>query len=607
VKKLAVTLSFTAIGVLLVVWVVVTLSVQDGHYSQLDNADDLVVQGSTCVNCHSTAIHAQDPHKFVACTSCHLGDNKSELEDDSHKGMVVIPGNLADVESTCATCHSESVQHILSSLMTSNHGIINVDRHFFGEDTVGVHGVHISSLGDTPADLHLKNLCSSCHLGKEKSEIGEIGTTSRGGGCNACHLNYEKSNDKNTHAMLNLHVSDIHCMGCHSRSGRISTNYMGWHETVLTEMPEDPTKYAHVIDKRVHEFIAEDVHHAAGLQCIDCHGYTDLMGDGRYYAHEEDAVRISCEDCHGEPELAGNSQQRLYQKEIYERLVASYDFKHSLDSVVVTKKDGVPLTNVFSKNGDLVLVSKLSKDEHTVPALDPECSREGVHGALDCNACHAQWVPQCIGCHSELDMNSSGFDLRDGSRTEGTWVEHLGGFFADQPGLGVSTKGGDRVFRPSIPGMIITRTRLEHEEGEGNVFYRLFSLSSPHTTGKSRDCKSCHLNSLALGLGRGSLHYNTENGYGEWIFESEYAHREEDGLPEDAWTGLFIDREDVVSTRSYFRPLNTQEQSSVLLVGACLYCHDQNSDIIRQTLKSDFQQMTQNLPELCILPKTKTP
>ena len=606
-KRLSIILTFSALGVLIVVWVVVTLSGHEPLIGNFESTDEGWGRVSTCVECHTTAIHAEDPHQFVTCTSCHLGDNKAGNEKKAHSGMVVIPGNLSDVESTCATCHSESVHHVLRSLMTSNHGIINVDRYFFGEDTVCKMGVHITMLENTPADLHLKNLCSSCHLGKEKTEVGEITTVSRGGGCNACHLNYKKSNDRKTHALLNLEVDDLHCRGCHSRSGRISTNYMGWHETTLNEMPDDSSNYAHIIDNRIHEFIAEDVHHAAGLQCVDCHGYTDLMGDGKYYAHEEDAVRISCEDCHGKPDLAGYLSGELYQKVIHERLHASYDFGHSFDSVVVTKKGGVPLTNVYSKNGALLLVSKLTKAEHRIPQFVSECSRNGVHGDLDCNACHAQWVPQCIGCHSELDRSRRGFDLRDGSRTEGTWVEHLGGFFAEKPGLGVSTKGNIKEFKPSIPGMIMTRTRLEHEKGEGDVFYRLFSPSSPHTTGKSRDCKSCHLSSLALGLGRGSLHYSIEKGYGEWSFESEYSLRKEDGLPEDAWTGLYLDRDTLVSTRNYFRPLNSQEQSDVLLLGACLTCHDQNSPVIRETLTSDFHQMLRNLPEQCILPKTKTP
>ena len=42
------------------------------------------------------------------------------------------------------------------------------------------------------------------------------------------------------HPSVSLKVSDNHCFGCHSRSGRISTNYEGWHETTLEaeQMPD---------------------------------------------------------------------------------------------------------------------------------------------------------------------------------------------------------------------------------------------------------------------------------------------------------------------------------------------------------------------------------
>ena len=45
-------------------------------------------------------------------------------------------------------------------------------------------------------------------------------------------------------------------------------------------------------------FEQEDIHHKAGMQCVDCHDSYELMGDGKLYMHEEDQVMISCEDCH---------------------------------------------------------------------------------------------------------------------------------------------------------------------------------------------------------------------------------------------------------------------------------------------------------------------
>ncbi len=101
------------------------------------------------------------------------------------------------------------------------------------------------------------------------------------------------------HPSLDLNISNDHCFGCHSRSGRISTNYEGWHETLLNEEDvKGDTNYRVLQDKRVFEFVSDDVHHKLGMDCIDCHNSYEVMGDGETYLHEENAVKVRCEDCH---------------------------------------------------------------------------------------------------------------------------------------------------------------------------------------------------------------------------------------------------------------------------------------------------------------------
>ena len=57
---------------------------------------------------------------------------------------------------------------------------------------------------------------------------------------------------------------------------------------------------------------------------------------------------------------------------------------------------------------------------------------------------------------------------------------------------------------------------VEHPDWEAPKFVRRFAPLSPHTSGTSRSCESCHRSDKALGLGTGdALH---------------------DGLPADAWT-----------------------------------------------------------------------
>ncbi len=74
--------------------------------------------------------------------------------------------------------------------MTTNSGIVSVDRFVFGESlSPDIHST-IETIGHTAADEHLRDLCANCHIGKEKTETGVVDQLSRGGGCTACHLNY---------------------------------------------------------------------------------------------------------------------------------------------------------------------------------------------------------------------------------------------------------------------------------------------------------------------------------------------------------------------------------------------------------------------------------
>ncbi|MCP6657834.1 hypothetical protein NL521_28275, partial [Klebsiella pneumoniae] len=45
--------------------------------------------------------------------------------------------------------------------------------------------------------------------------------------------------------------------------------------------------------------IPPDIHHARGMECIDCHTSRDIMGDGYAYENLYHQVEIRCEDCHG--------------------------------------------------------------------------------------------------------------------------------------------------------------------------------------------------------------------------------------------------------------------------------------------------------------------
>ena len=82
-----------------------------------------------------TGLSSHHDPKTIGCASCHLGNSHSIDKNLAHKGMVLIPGNLQNAAQTCATanCHSKELHRIQKSLMTTNSGIISVDKYLFDE------------------------------------------------------------------------------------------------------------------------------------------------------------------------------------------------------------------------------------------------------------------------------------------------------------------------------------------------------------------------------------------------------------------------------------------------------------------------------------------
>ena len=578
----------------------------------------------TCLNCHieTTGFSSYHNPEIMGCTSCHLGDPLAIDKVESHRGMVLIPGNLSDADRTCGKCHSSELNKVKQSLMTTNSGIVAVDKFVFGETDSPDYQYHIKDLQFSAADKHLRDLCANCHLGAEKKDYGPITQLSRGGGCNACHLNYSEqaktdlemylSSNKEylpkVHPSTDVFMTNEHCFGCHSRSSRISTNYEGWAETLLDEGDITGEKgYKVFDDKRVYSYQGEDVHHAKGMLCIDCHSSHEVMGDGKDYLHAEKAVSISCSDCHFKEKPNTIAFSELDDESSLVFMHRNYE--HSDKRILAVKKDGHPLVNTYvDENDDVYLIGKKDGRLHQVKKQSDVCARDEVHSNVSCTTCHTDWAPKCIGCHNTFDKNDiMGYDLLDKKDVTGQWLEHVFEFGVDQPAMGVRTEGEKYKIEPAIPGMIMT---IDHESfnkdnNETNSFHRLYSPNSPHTISKNaRDCKSCHSNPTAIGYGNGSLTYETSKGYGEWQFTPEYDLNPNDSLPEDAWIP-FLEKQNakIFSTRTDFRPFSIEEQQKLLLVGACLECHQEDSNIIKQSLEVGLAPLLLQLSEECILPR----
>ena len=195
--------------------------------------------GSTCVQCHAdklvgfNAAHAFAPS---SCVTCHAGDNTASVEGDAHDSLIAFPGELANAQRACGSCHSDRVSSVSESMMHTGHGMVQVTRQALDE-SIGPDQAHsLQDLGHGIADSMLRKQCASCHIGQTRTEHRHDVMWDRGGGCLACHISEYPDN---AHPALTARVSDARCFGCHSRSGRISLSYAGLAEIDVSTETED--------------------------------------------------------------------------------------------------------------------------------------------------------------------------------------------------------------------------------------------------------------------------------------------------------------------------------------------------------------------------------
>lgn len=576
-------------------------------------------KAESCLVCHGGMKGLSVSHNpsTTGCYVCHGGDPFSPGKEKAHKNMYRVPGDFSNVAQTCGTqsCHPEISGRVVNSLMATQSGIIAVDKFVFGEASTLNDSFHVRDLGHTAADTHLRNLCAGCHLGNEKKATGQAGWLERGGGCNACHLHYDKraeesmkrmqlkspAGSEEVHPAIDIRVSDDRCRSCHSRSGRISLNYEGWNESALTQPgAPDTSRYRVLPDERLLERVQADIHHQKGMACIDCHTSAETMGDGGNHRHKEEALHVQCIDCHPTGKHVGEAIRDLPDRE--SRMVAWLRNYDAGNRVVLTARSRQPLLNTrVDSLGQIWLTGKITDRPHLCKPASAACSRGEGHRRLNCESCHTAWVPQCIGCHNAYEKQIPGFDLLTGEKRNGTWIEYAGNALAEPPVLGVSEKTESRIVT-AVPGMILTIDRESFEKGKGQAFHRLYAPASAHTTQrKSRGCRSCHNDPLAIGFGRGELKYQISGGKGEWKFTPKFASSPGDGLPEDAWTGFLQEAAPPFATRDHLRPFSLAEQRAILTVGSCFTCHPEDSEVSGSML-TDFKKSLAGRSTRCVLP-----
>ena len=503
-----------------------------------------------CLDCHANQQTGfVDGHRFGPdqCVTCHLGDATGKDQLSAHRDLIAFPGNLSNADQACGQCHRRQVDTVKQNVMHRGTGMVATTRRVFDESNHHGAIADLQSLTHSPADSLLRKLCASCHLGQDKQRHAIDDTRDRGGGCLACHLQQQ---DNIRHPALSAKVGDGRCFGCHSRSGRVALNYSGLAE-VDPAVATAGSQLSRLLDGRLVQHKAADIHQQAGMSCIDCHTAKDVMGADQEVDNIGSSVDIACQDCHAnqQPTISLQAfppEYSYFKTRIPFSVTADQEF-------LVTARNSSPLWNIELRGDQLLLHRKLDNQVLEIPRWRAASHLlQAEHQRLHCDSCHSQWAPQCTGCHIQYDEAQDQWDHVDKQITRGRWIETRWGIDNDLPALGVDQ---NNQIRPFIPGMILT---IEHPQWEEHKFKRLFAALSPHTSGTARDCDSCHRSSQALGLGKGMLEMTTDG----WKFFPEQKILE-DLLPADGWTSLTGKRQGAAA-QAGARPLNRAEILRVL-------------------------------------------
>ena len=284
-------------------------------------------------------------------------------------------------------------------------------------------------------------------------------------------------------------IDDMTCAGCHQGSNRTVMQFWGirldQNQDVRrgNQYPAQPASYQNtsgdtrLFDPAVgnntfngrnrNQYLAfedydgdgrddtpPDVHHDAGMGCIDCHGSHDLhggdvtQGNNEILSRMEQAVSIRCESCHGTvdayaPTISGTTYEGTpaivavdadgrQLKHITRDNDGNYFLRSRLTGnlhyLSQTRDVTVDTGRLNPVSGEPIYNEKASyamgrADGNPSTGLGPQ-QTGGVtpgfsHGdSMDCASCHSSWSNSCIGCHleGEYSTNNNNFSNITGER-----------------------------------------------------------------------------------------------------------------------------------------------------------------------------------------------
>ena len=467
----------------------------------------------------------------------------------------VNPGDLRVAQQSCGSgagngCHQKLIEVQVTNQMATFSGELGVARYRAGQQNKGAgnKGVYdvidesfvfgevpgtVGSLqkmeaplvpaGETEIgpyqDIYLTKACMRCHLWSfgDNKFPGDF----RSSGCTACHMVYGDDglslsddpmldHDIPPHPQKHVLTSAIpneQCVHCHYRGGRIGISYQGYREGAGPGLDGDAVEYLekalhghdanfYITDENLENDYDEtppDVHHEAGMHCVDCHTSHDVHGDGHLYTDTVAAIEIRCDDCHGTVDEETDMTTRLGNR--LKQLERDEDGKVWLTKKLDGEKLEVKQIKQSVENASLssYMHRSMGRDENGFSHMDN----------IACHTCHSAWMPNCYGCHVEVDMSDVQRSLIDGYSTPGRIKGSRKWVATDDLILMLDTL--DRI-SPSMPSEKMFFTALD---GNGDVVidnqvrtgpngeighgHRAFS---PHTIRRWSPfmrCDRCHL------------------------------------------------------------------------------------------------------------------
>ena len=311
-----------------------------------------------CQGCHPVQL---DPDHLFTCQTCHGGDTNANTADAAHQNLIELPAHPYNMQHTCGQCHPRQTTAAATSSHFTVSRAVNMVRTAFGATST------LAALTDIPveepptsilalADDMLRRRCLRCHLYYQGGPYPE---TEHGTGCAACHLTFH-NNDMQSHEFIR-YPEDDQCLHCHY-GNRVGSDYYGRYERDFSREFRTPYRtddtYPRPYGVEYHQ-LQPDVHQQAGINCIDCHSGSQLMGG----SHQGSQSSLTCTGCHdwrpGQP---------------------------------------APSANLIIREGKLILVTKRRNRELLVPLTQNPAHRQ-YRDKATCVACHAQWSFNDQGTH----------------------------------------------------------------------------------------------------------------------------------------------------------------------------------------------------------------